>query len=63
MALSMPTEVDGMRVHVDVHEVVDDFALDVVLHAVDQETTADIDDLDEGQAPGSQSKREQTRRN
>lgn len=35
MALSVPTEVDGMGVYVDVHEVVDNFTLDVVLHSVD----------------------------
>ncbi len=40
-----------MRVYVDVHEVVHNLTLDVVLHPVDQETTADIDDLDEGKAP------------
>lgn len=54
MALSVPTEVDGVGVHVDVHEVVDDFTLDVVLHPVDQETSADIDDLNEGQVPVGQ---------
>lgn len=54
MALSVPTEVDGVGVYVDVHEVVHDFTLDVVLHPVDQETTADVDDLDEGQVPVGQ---------
>lgn len=47
----MPAEVDRVGVHMDVHEVVDNFALDVILHPVDQETAADVDDLDEGQAP------------
>lgn len=47
----MPTEVDGVGVHMDVHEVVHDFTLDVVLHPVDQETTSNVDDLDEGQIP------------
>lgn len=51
MALAVTAEVDGVGVHVDVHEVVDNFTLDVILHPVDQETAADIDDLDEGQAP------------
>lgn len=51
MALSVPTQVDGVGVHVDVHEVVHYFTLDVVLHLVDQETAADIDDLDEGEVP------------
>jgi hypothetical protein len=43
-----------VRVHVDVHEVVHDLALDVVLHPVDQEAPAHIDDLDEGQVPRGQ---------
>lgn len=60
MALSVSTEVDGMGVYVDVHEVVDYFTLDVVLHPVDQETTADIDDLDEGKVPAGQSKTKTT---
>ena len=34
VALSVSTQVDGVRVHMDVHEVVDYFALDVVLHPV-----------------------------
>lgn len=51
MALAVPAKVDGVGVHVDVHEVVDNFTLDVILHPVDQETAADVDDLDEGQAP------------
>lgn len=58
MALSVPTEVDGVGVYVDVHEVVHYFTLDVVLHPVDQETTADIDDLDEGKVPVGQSEKE-----
>lgn len=54
MALSMATEVDGVGVHMDVHEVIHDFTLDVILHPIDQEATAHIDDLDEGQAPVGQ---------
>lgn len=49
--LSVPAQVDGVRVHVDVHEVVDDLALDVILNAVHQETLAHVDHLDEGQVP------------
>lgn len=49
VALSMATQVDGVGVHVDVHEVVDYLTLDVVLHPVHQETAAYVDDLDEGQ--------------
>lgn len=47
----MPTEVNGVGVHVDIHEVVHYFTLDVILHPVHQETTADVDDLDERQVP------------
>lgn len=47
----MPTDVNGVGVHVDVHEVVHYFTLDVILHPVHQETTADVDDLDERQVP------------
>lgn len=53
----MPTEVDGMGVYVDVHEVVDNFTLDVVLHPVDQETLADIYGLDKGQVPVDHSRK------
>lgn len=48
VALSMPTQVDGVRVHVDVHEVVDNFTLNVVLHPVYQKTTTHVHHLDEG---------------
>lgn len=51
MALSVPAEVDGVGVYVDVHEVVDYFTLDVVLHPVDQKPTANVDDLNERQVP------------
>lgn len=42
--------------HVDVHEVVDDLALDVVLHPVDKEAASHIHHLDEGQFPGRDNK-------
>lgn len=51
MGLSVPADVDGVGVHVDVHQVVDNFTLDVILHPVHQETTADVDNLDERQVP------------
>lgn len=54
LAFSVPTQVDGVGVDVDVHQVIDYLTLDVVLHPVDQETTADIDDLNEGQVPVGQ---------
>lgn len=57
VALSVPTQVDGVRVHVDVHEVVDDLALDVVLHPVDKEAASHVHHLDEGQFPGRDNKR------
>lgn len=58
MGLPMAAEVDGVGVHVDVHEVVDNFTLDVILHPVDQEPAANVDDLDEGQGPVGWSKKE-----
>lgn len=54
----MPADVDGVRVHVDVHEVVNDLALDVVLHSVDQEPATHINDLNEGQVPVEQREEE-----
>lgn len=48
LALSMPTQVDGVRVHSDVHEVVDNLTLNVVLHTIDQETSAHIHHLYKG---------------
>lgn len=42
---------------VDVHQVIDYLTLDVVLHPVDQETLANIDDLNEGQVPVGQRKK------
>lgn len=41
----------------DVHEVVHNFTLDVILNPVNQETTANIDDLDEGQVPVGEDKK------
>lgn len=46
VALSVPAQVDGVRVHMDVHKVVDNLTLDVVLHSVDQETAAHVHHLD-----------------
>lgn len=57
LALSVPTEVDRVGVYVDVHEVVHNFTLDVILYPVHQETTANIDDLDEGQVPVGEDKK------
>lgn len=55
VALSVPTQVDGVRVHMDVHEVVDNLTLDVVLHPVHQETSAHVHHLDERQVPADDS--------
>ncbi len=51
-ALSVPAQVDGVRMHEDVHEVVDDLALDVVLNTVHQKTTTHVHHLNEGQISG-----------
>ena len=52
VALAMATQVDGVGVDVDVHQVVHDLALDVVLNPVDQEPHAHVHHLDERQVPG-----------
>lgn len=51
-ALSVPTQVDGAGLDVDVHQVVDDLTLDVILDAVDEETPTNVYHLDEGEIPG-----------
>lgn len=51
-ALSVPTQVDGSGLDVDVHQVVDNLALDVVLDPVDEEAPAHVDHLDEGKISG-----------
>ena len=51
LALAMPAQVDGAGLHVDVHQVVHDAALDVILHAVHQEAPAHIDHLNQRQVP------------
>lgn len=51
-ALSVPAQVDGVRMHEDVHEVVDDLALDVVLNTVHQKPTTHVYHLNEGQISG-----------
>lgn len=48
----MATQVDGAWCDVDVHQVVDDPALDVVLDLVHQVPPAHIHDLNVGQMPG-----------
>ncbi len=51
LALAVAAQVDGVLLDVNIHEVVDDLALDVILNAVYQETLAHVDHLDEGQVP------------
>lgn len=47
----MPAQVDGARRDVDVHEVVHDTALDVVLNSVNQIPATNINYLDIGELP------------
>lgn len=54
VALSVATQVDGVRVHIDVHEVVDNLTLDVVLHPVHQKTSAHVHHLDKRQVPAGE---------
>lgn len=51
VALTVATEVDGARCDVDVHQVVDNSALDVVNDTVHQVTTAHVHYLYVGQIP------------
>lgn len=51
LTLSVAAQVDGPGRDVDVHEVVDDPALDVVLHSVHQVSAAHVEDLDVGEIP------------
>lgn len=53
VALTVATQVDGAWRNVDVHQVVDDSALDVVEDAIHQVATAHIHDLYVGQIPGA----------
>lgn len=57
LAFSVATQVDGARRDVDVHEVVDDAALYVVQHSVDQVALAYIHDFDEGKIPKKKKRR------
>lgn len=47
VALTMPAQVDGVGVHMDVHEVVHNLTLDVVLYTVHQELPTHIHHFDE----------------
>lgn len=51
LALTVAAQVDGARRDVNVHEVVDDPALDVVQHSVDQVPLAHVHDFDVGEIP------------
>lgn len=48
----MPAEVNGAGLDVDVHQVINNPALDVILNPVDQEAPAHVDDFDERKFPG-----------
>lgn len=54
LALAVPAQIDSAGLHMDVHQVVHDAALNVVLDSVHQEPPADINHLDEGQLPAGQ---------
>lgn len=56
-ALSVPTQVDGAWLDVNVYQVIDDFTLDVILDTVDEETAAHVYDFDEGEFPGRRRRR------
>lgn len=52
LALPVPAEVNGAGLDVDVHQVINNPALDVILNPVDQEPPAHVDDFDERKFPG-----------
>lgn len=56
----MPTQVDGSWLDVNIHQVVDNLTLDVILDPVDEKPATNIDDFDEGQIS---EKRQQTGNN
>lgn len=55
----MTAEVYGSWCQVDVHEVVDNSALNVVLNPIDQESIAHVKDLYVGEFPGQSHSDEQ----
>lgn len=57
MALAVAAEVDGVFLNVNIHEVVDDLTLDIILNTVHQETLTHVNHLDEGQVPETARKR------
>lgn len=54
LALSVAAQVDGAWCDVDVHEVVDNPALDVVQHPVDQVPLTHVHDFNVGEFPERQ---------
>lgn len=53
LTLAMSTQVNGAWLDMDVHQVVDDAALDVILDAVHEESAAHVNHLDKRQVPES----------
>lgn len=51
LALAVTAQINRPRLHVDVHQVVDDPTLDVVLNTVDQESATNVNHFDERQIP------------
>lgn len=47
----MPTQVDGSWLDMDVHQVVDDLTLDVILDPVDEVLPTHVYHFDEGKIP------------
>lgn len=56
-ALSMSAQVDGSGLDVDVHQVVDNLTLDVILDAVDEVAPSHVYHLNEGKLPGGREHR------
>lgn len=58
LALPVPTEVNGAGLDVDVHQVINNPALDVILNPVHQEPPANVDDFDERKFPGDRQRQQ-----
>lgn len=56
LTLSVSAQVDGARLDVNVHKVVNDSTLGVILDLVHEEPTAHVDDFNKRQVPESTEK-------
>lgn len=60
LALAMSAQVDGTGLDVNVHKVVDNFTLDVILDPVYQESLPHVDHFNEGKVSTASTEQERT---